>query len=97
MNEKDHCNHAGLAITFLMIGLGAGALVALLYAPKTGGQLRRDLRRKYKDAREAVEDFADEARDKVGDVIERGADWLEEAEREARKTVTPLKRAMQRD
>ena len=27
--------------------------------------LRRDIRRKYKDARDAVEDFADEARDQV--------------------------------
>src|SRR5579872_6980609 len=41
---------AGTAITFLLIGMGVGAVVALLYAPKTGDALRRDLRRKYKNA-----------------------------------------------
>ena len=34
----------------LKIGIGAGALVALLFAPKTGKQLRKDLRRGYDDA-----------------------------------------------
>ena len=38
---------AGTAITFLLIGLGVGAAVGLLLAPKTGRQLRKDLRRGY--------------------------------------------------
>ncbi len=98
MSDKDDLgNRVGTAITFLLIGVGAGALIALLYAPKSGEQLRRDIRRKYKDAREAVEDFADEARDQVESAMERGADWVEEVEKDARKRVAPLKRALQRD
>ena len=38
-------SHIGTAITFLLIGLGAGALAGLLLAPKAGKQLRKDLRR----------------------------------------------------
>jgi gas vesicle protein len=72
-------------------------LIALLYAPKSGEQLRRDIRRKYKDARGAVEDFAEDARDRVEEVVGRGAEWVEEVEKEARKRVEPLKRALQRD
>ena len=57
--ESSDKSTAGTAVTFLLIGLGAGALVALLLAPKTGKQMRRDLRRKYDDVRETVEDFAE--------------------------------------
>lgn len=96
-DKNDIGNQVGTAVTFLLIGVGVGALIALLYAPKSGEHLRRDIRRKYKDAREAVEDFADEAREQVESVMERGADWVEEVEKDARKRVAPLKRALQRD
>jgi vacuolar-type H+-ATPase subunit H len=44
-----------------------------------------------------MEDFADEAKDRVGDALERGADWVEEVEQGARKRVAPLGRALRRD
>jgi gas vesicle protein len=83
---------AGTAVTFLLIGLGAGALVALLLAPKTGKQMRRDLRRKYDDARDVVEDFAEEAKDRVNEVMERGSEWVETA----RERVEPLSKAVRK-
>jgi gas vesicle protein len=79
-------------ITFLLIGLGAGALVALLLAPQSGKQLRRDLRRKYEGARDAVEDFTDDAKERVEDAMDRGADWMETA----REKVEPLRAAVRR-
>jgi gas vesicle protein len=82
----------GTAITFLLIGLGAGALIGLLYAPKTGKQVRRDLRRKYEDARETLEDWKEEAREVAEDAIERGAEFAEEV----RERVTPLARGIRR-
>jgi gas vesicle protein len=88
--ESSDKSTAGVAVTFLLIGLGAGALVALLLAPKTGKQLRRDLRRKYDDARDAVEDFAEEARDRVNDVMDRGSDFVETA----RERMEPLSKAI---
>jgi gas vesicle protein len=94
-NSSD--GHVGVAVTFLLIGMGAGALAALLFAPKSGVELRRDIRKKYEDAKDAVEDFADEAKGRVEDVLERGADWVEEVEATARKKVAPLQRAMRRD
>jgi gas vesicle protein len=90
--EASDKSTVGTAITFLFIGLGAGALVALLFAPKAGKQLRKELRRTYEDAREAVEDFAEEAKDRVGYVMERGSDWVDAA----REKVEPLRSAMRR-
>jgi gas vesicle protein len=88
-----------IAITFLLIGLGAGALTALLLAPKTGKQMRRDLQRGYKDARGTLEDWADEAKDRVKvasdrvrDVAARGADIADDL----RERVEPLRRAINR-
>ncbi|HEY1272987.1 MAG TPA: YtxH domain-containing protein [Terriglobales bacterium] len=82
----------GTAITFLMIGVGAGALVALLLAPKSGKEMRRDIRRRYEDTKDAVEDFASEAKDRVDDVIERGADLVDAA----REKAEPLRAAIRR-
>lgn len=90
--ESSEGSHVGTAITFLFIGLGAGALAALLLAPKTGKQMRRDLQRGYKDARETFEDWADEAKERVRDAASRGADLADDL----RERVEPLRRAINR-
>ena len=82
----------GLAITFLFIGLGAGALAALLFAPKTGKQIRRDLRRKYENAKDVIEDWQEQA----GDVIEKGAEWASNARDVAKEKVAPFAKAVKR-
>jgi gas vesicle protein len=79
-------NTMGLALTFLLVGIGVGAVTALLLAPKSGKQLRRDLRRRYEDAREAIDDFTEQA----SDVIDRGAEWA----RDAKERVAPLARGI---
>src|SRR5438105_5950823 len=62
----------GTGITMLLIGLGAGALTALLLAPRSGKQTRKLIRRKYDDTVEDITERADEIR-------ERGTEWLERA------------------
>ena len=97
--ESSESSHVGTAVTFLLIGLGAGALAALLLAPKSGRQLRRDLKRGYEDARDTIGEWSDEARDRVReakervrDVADRSADIAEGI----REKVEPLRRAINR-
>ena len=97
--ESSDGNSVGTAITFLLIGLGAGALVALAFAPKTGKQFRRDLKRGYNDAKDTLEDWTEEAKDRVRDakqrardVAERGVDLAEDL----REKVEPLRRVISR-
>jgi gas vesicle protein len=97
--ESSEGGNVGTAVTFLLIGMGAGALAALLLAPKTGKQMRRDLKRGYEDARETLEEWTDEARDRVRDAkdrvrdaAERGADIAEGI----RDKVEPLRKAISR-
>jgi gas vesicle protein len=72
----------------LSIGLAAGALTALVLAPESGKQMRKTLRRKYEDARDAVEDLGDQA----SDWIDRGSDLANKA----KSTVAPLRKALAR-
>src|SRR5690242_10529573 len=82
----------GTAITFLLIGLGAGALVGMLFAPKAGKRMRADLRKKYDDARSTVEDWTKEAREAAEEVMERGSEFADEL----RERVTPLAKSVRR-
>lgn len=95
--ESSDRSNVGTAVTFLMIGLGAGALIALFLAPKTGKQMRKDLRRKFDDARDTLQDWSDEASDRVQDAVERSAEWADELREAARQKAAPIGKALRRD
>ena len=74
----------GTAITFLFIGLGAGALAALLFAPQSGKQTRRMLKRKYDDA-------VDEIGERAEEWIDKGSEWARDAKEAAEEKIAPLR------
>lgn len=90
--EASEPGRVGTAITFLLIGLGAGTLIGLLFAPKPGKQMRKELRRRYEDARDAIEDWREEAKEAAEEALERGAEIADEL----RDRVTPLTKAVRR-
>jgi len=97
--ESSDGGSLGTAITFLLIGLGAGALAGLLLAPKSGKALRRDIRRGYEDARDGLGEWADEAKDHVreaGDRLRDVANRGVEMAQDLRDKVEPLRKAINR-
>ncbi len=84
--EASAAGQVGTAVIFLLIGLGAGALIGLLFAPKPGKQMRKELRRRYEDARETLDDWKEDAKEATEEVLERGAELAEEL----RDRVSPL-------
>jgi gas vesicle protein len=84
---------AGTAVTFLLIGLGVGAALGLLLAPKTGRQLRKDLRRSYDDALETVSDWTDEAKDRFEEVVEKGTGFADDLRAKAEPLTDLLRRS----
>lgn len=98
-NRASDRNVAGLGLALLFLGLAAGAITALLLAPKTGKQMRRTLRRKYEDAREVFDDWGDQA----GDWVDKGSDWASKAKSRSsdwadtmKDKVKPMKKAFRR-
>ena len=97
--ESSDGGNVGTAITFLLIGLGAGTVLGMLLAPKAGKQLRRDLRRGYEDARDSIDEWAEDAKDRVREVSDRvrdaasrGAEFAEDL----REKVEPFRKAIKR-
>jgi gas vesicle protein len=90
--EPDQGSRVGTAITFLLIGLGAGAVVGMLFAPKAGKQMRRDLRRGYEQARDTIDDWKETARDFAEEAIDRGSEFADDL----RDRVKPLARGIRR-
>lgn len=85
-------SQVGTAITFLLIGLGAGSLIGMLFAPKAGKQMRKDLRQKYEGARDTIEDWKADAQEAAEEVLERGAELADEF----RDRVRPLAKNLRR-
>ena len=105
--ESSENSTTSTAITFFLIGLGAGAIAGLLLAPKSGKQLRRDLQRNLEQAKDTLDDWADEARGRVreaGDAVREAAtrgidmaqDFAEDLRDKARDNVEPLRRAVKK-
>ena len=90
--EASEGSSVGTAITFLLIGLGAGALIGMMYAPKAGKQMRKDLRKRYDDARETIDDWTEQAREVAEEAMERGSDLADDL----REKVSPLAKKMRR-
>jgi gas vesicle protein len=82
----------GTAVTFLLIGLGAGALVGMMYATKPGKQFRKDLRRKIDDAKDTLDDWKDQAMEVAEEAMDRGSDLTDDL----RERVAPLAKNLRR-
>ncbi len=91
---------------FLVGGL-VGAAIALLYAPQSGRQTRKGItkatKRVKREATELVEDtidgineFIDDTKDKVSDIIERGIELSDGAKKEIVKTLEHTQKVMEK-
>lgn len=69
----------------LLAGGAIGAVLALLYAPKSGKELRADLREKADDLMDGAEDYMSMARSKAGDLVS-------EAKRRSDQIITDAKK-----
>ena len=84
MAEDNKIN--GLA--WFVAGLGVGALVGILYAPKKGSELREDLangaregtdylRTRTRQAAEQVGDLVDKSKEQVSEYVDRGREVVD--------------------
>jgi gas vesicle protein len=65
-------NNVGSKVSFFLVGLGIGALVGILFAPKSGEETREYLAQKADEGREYAQRKARELRERADDILERG-------------------------
>jgi gas vesicle protein len=67
---------AGSKVSFFLVGLGIGALVGILFAPKSGEETREYLVDKADEGREYAQRKARELRERAEDLIERSKEIM---------------------
>jgi gas vesicle protein len=63
--------NVGSKVSYFVVGLGIGALVGILFAPKSGEETRDFLMQKAEEGREYAQRKARELRERADDVVER--------------------------
>lgn len=66
----DESKSYGLA--WFLAGLGVGALIGILYAPKSGREMREDLANSAREGTEYLRNRTRQAADDVGALVDRG-------------------------
>ncbi len=74
----------GNTFLWFLAGLGVGAVVGVLYAPRSGDETREVIRSKAEEGQDKVRQQARRAREQAGDWIDRGRDVLNQQKEQFR-------------
>jgi gas vesicle protein len=72
------------SFVWFLAGLGLGALVGVLYAPRSGSETRESLRARAEEGRDYVRSRARDARDQASDWVDRGRDVVSQQKEQFR-------------
>src|ERR1700689_2375454 len=90
-------NNAGSKVSFFLVGLGIGALVGILFAPKSGEETREFLAAKADEGREYAQKKARELRERAEDLIERSKEIISRQKDAVSSAVDTGKEAFRRE
>jgi gas vesicle protein len=77
MSEDDNGGHnGGSVVGAFLAGLGIGAVIALLFAPRSGQETRDMIAQKAEEGRNFVKTKTDEVRKQAEDAVEKGKDMV---------------------
>jgi gas vesicle protein len=63
---------SGSKVSYFLVGLGIGAFVGILFAPRSGEETRDYLAQKAEEGKEYAQRKARELRERAEDIVERG-------------------------
>jgi gas vesicle protein len=95
MSKENDGMAKGLIVGFLA-GSIVGAVMALLYAPKTGKELREEIKQKGGALADDAEEYLTRARKKAVDIVNEGKQRSDTLIDDARKRADTLKADAQR-
>jgi gas vesicle protein len=90
-----------------LLGGTIGVFVALLYAPKSGRETRKDISKAARrikretvdlveDTVEGIHDFADDVKDKISEIIKKGVELSDDGKKEIIKTLEHGQKAIEK-
>src|SRR5205807_9164854 len=100
-NNRDNGDNISTKLTFFLVGAGIGAVLSMLFAPKSGEELRNDIadatRKGIDRSRETAQqlgakatEYYDTGRAKVGEYYDRAKETAEEYYEATRERATEL-------
>jgi len=97
MANDEHGTSAGTVFLSFLAGAAVGAGLALLYAPKTGKELREKIGELTDDAVGKIKTYASEAQEKIKSTIEDGKEVIKEKKSILSSAFEAGKEAMERE
>jgi gas vesicle protein len=88
-------DHDGNSFVWFLAGLGVGALVGVLYAPRPGSETREALRSKAEEGRDYVKSRARQAREQASDWVDRSRDVVSQQKDQFRAAYEAGRQAYQ--
>jgi gas vesicle protein len=85
----------GNSFLWFLAGMGVGALVGVLYAPRSGTETRDVLRARADEGREYVRARARQAREQAADWVDRGREVVNQQKEQFRSAFEAGKQAYQ--
>lgn len=84
MADRQHTNNL---MNVAVVAAMAGALAALLFAPKRGSEMREDIKGKYNDMMTKTQDTVEDAQAKVADTVESASSKVKDVADKAKDTA----------
>jgi gas vesicle protein len=93
--ERGVC--AGTVLVSFAAGAAIGAALALLYAPKSGQEMRENIADLTEDAVDKIKEYAKEAQEKIKTAIEDGKETIVEKKSILASAIEAGREAMQKE
>ena len=90
-------DNTGSKISFFLAGLGIGALVGILFAPRSGEETRDYLSQRAEEGKEYAQRKARELRERADDLVERGRQVASKQKESISAAVDAGREAYQRE
>jgi gas vesicle protein len=90
-------DNGGSKVSYFLVGLGVGALLGILFAPKSGEETREYLRNKADEGRDYAQKKARELRARAEDMVERGKEFVDDQKEQLSAALDAGKDAYRRE
>jgi gas vesicle protein len=97
MSDEGKGISAGTVLVSFLAGAALGAGFALLYAPKSGRELRETIGDLTEDAVDKIKEYAKEAQEKIKSAIDEGKEAFGEKKSILASAIEAGREAMQRE